>query len=551
MNHVISRMSRAPSLALPLVLALAACGGGGSDSATPPGGGGGPAATSLKLTGTAAVGAAMASASIKVACAAGTATATADANGVYTVTITDGALPCVVTATSSDGLLELHSVAPGTGHADTVANVTPLSELLVAKLSGGDPKAFVTGFTSTTTINPADLSSAQAALLQTLSAAGINVTGLGDIVSGAITAGSGAGYDGVLDQLQALLTGAGTTLGELTVAVSTTASAGGDTSASTVATVLAPAASDCPGMKSGKWRVVDFANAENFVVQFDAAALTASADGATFPMTKNAACDYTIADGSNTRMLVTRSGLAVLVTPGVDGGAGVAMPEQKLDVAALAGTYDRVQYGAEFDTEAGDFGTTVFAADGQNGLSVNCPLGYGNCVEDTQSKGALVANANGGFDYMENGASQARVFAFRTPAGRTLLLGQGSDGTVIVLAAKDRLEMPTVGRVASYWQFTVNGAGLGAVSEDSNTVTTVDAAAGTYVRQFASDGHVDTIALNAPFDGTRYRAVNACASSTGGAYACNATVQLPFGGLVLSVSAVPTKHFITVSLDKP
>ena len=552
MNDFIRRAPRAQSLALPLVLALSACGGGG-DSATTSGGlSNPPAGTTLKVGGTAAVGAPMAQAAIAIACASGTATATADANGVYTVSITDGTLPCVITATSSDGQTELHSVAPGTGHADTTANVTPLSELLVAKLAGGDPKAFVSAFTGTTTISTADVGAAQAALLTTLAAAGLDTTGVTDIVAGTISAGSGSGYDGVLDKLKTAMDGAGTTLANLTAAVSTTSGAGSDTSNSTVTTVLAPAASDCPGLKTGPLRVLDFDTQENQLIQFDVAAMTASAGGATYTLTKNAACDYTIADGSATRVLVARSGLAVLLTgSGPSGVAGVAIPEQKLDVAALAGTYDRVQYGSTFDAEGGDFGTTVFAADGQNGLSVNCPLGYGHCVDDTASKGKLVANAAGGFDYMEGGASLSRVFAFRTAAGRNLLIAQAPDGTVVVLAAQEALALPAVGRVASFWQFTANASGIGAVTEDTNTVTAVDAATATVTRQFPSDGHFDTLAFNAPFAGTRYRATNGCTSSTGGAFACNGVVQLAFGGMVMSVSAVPTRHFMTVSIDKP
>jgi hypothetical protein len=182
---------------------------------------------------------------------------------------------------------------------------------------------------------------------------------------------------------------------------------------------------------------------------------------------------------------------------------------------------------------------------------MNCPQGYGNCVLDQQPKGKLVANPNGGFDYMENGVSNARLFAFRNASGRNLLVGQAPDGTVIVLAAKDTLALPAVGRVASYWQFTVNNAGLSMVTADSNTVTAADAATQAVSRRFDSDSHTDTITFNTPFDGTRYRAANACATSTGAQQTCNGVVQLPFGGVVLSVSSVPARHFITVSIDKP
>jgi len=506
----------------------------------------------LKLSGTAAVGAPMAGASVTVSCASGSALVTADAKGVYTVSIAGGALPCVLTAKSTDGLIELHSVAAGTGQADTTSNITPLSELLLAKLAGTDPKTYVASFTSSTAISTADVGTAQTALLQTLTAAGLDVSAVTDIVGGTLSAGSGTGYDGALDKLQTAISTAGTTLAELTTAVSTTSTAGSSTSTSTVTTVLAAASSDCPGLKTGTLRMIDFNDGWNEKIVVDATALTVTASGTKYTLTKNAACDYTVNDDASTRVLVARSGMAVLLQgTGTGGVAGVAIPEQALDVAALAGTYDRVQYGNAFDAEVGDFGTTVFAANGANGLSVNCPLGFGKCAEDTQSKGTLVANADGGFDYMENGASQARAFAFRNAAGRTFIIAQSPDGTVTVLASQTSLTLPDVGKSTSFWQFTVNAAGLGAVTEESNTVTAVDATAKTVTRQFASDSHFDAITFDTPFTGTRYRAPNACTTSAGGALNCSGVIQMPLGGIVLSVSSVPTKHFITVSIDKP
>ena len=542
-------------LAVPAAVAalLAAC-GGGSDTPPPatPTPAPPPPPITLAVKGTAATGAAMANAAIKVSCATGSATATAGANGTFSVSITNGALPCVLTATSSDGATELHSVAAGTGHADTTANVTPLSELLVARLAGTDPKAFVTAFGATTPIAAADVTAAQTALLQTLTAAGLDTTSVGDIVGGALTAGSGTGYDGVLDKLKVAVATAGSTLAELTSAVASTSKLGSDTGTSTVGTVLAPAVADCAGLKTGALRLLDFSNGSNRVVQVDATALTAVDRGAKYTLKRNAACDYSLNDTAATRVLVSRSGIAALVQgSGLAGNVMVAIPEQKLDVAAVAGSYARLQYGGTtFDPVVGDFGDIEFAADGQNGVSMNCPTGYGACLKDTQTKGKLVANAGGGFDYVQNGASQGRVFGFRNASGRMLLVGIDSSGRFVALAAKDKLALPTVGRVASFWQFSINSAGLSAVTEDANTVTAVDATANTATRKFTSDSHSDTIGFNTPFDGNRYRATNACTSSTGGAFNCNGVVQLPYGGFVLSVSSVASKHFLSVSIDK-
>lgn len=537
---------RIAALSLPALVAACGGGGGASTPAAPP-----PAAA-LQLSGSAATGAPMAGAAISVVCASGSATATADGNGAYAVSIVGGTLPCVLTATSSDGATELHSIAAGSGDAATTANITPLSELLVARLAGGDPKAYVASFTPGTAIAPADVAAAQAALLQTLAAAGVDTTAVTDIVGGALTAGSHTGYDGVLDQLQVTITTAGSTLSELATAVASTSTAGTTTGEATVATVLAPASADCVGLKTGTLRVVHFIDGSYGVAQVDAKAMTATLGGTSYTLARNASCDYTLNDAAATRMLVARSGVVVLLQgTGATGTAAIAIPDQALDVADLAGTYDRVQYGPAFDSAFGDFGTTIFAADGQNGLAVNCPLGYGQCVQDTQSKGALVANAAGGFDYMEGGVSQNRVFAYRNASGRTVLLAQDSGGNLIVLAQQTNLALPTAGTTTASWQFTVNANGIGALSTETNTVTAVDATAGTATRQFAADSHFDTLAFDAPFPGTRYRASNGCTSSTGGAFACNGVVQLPLGGLVLAVSSVPAKHFVTVSINQP
>jgi hypothetical protein len=494
----------------------------------------------------------MAGAAIRLKCAAGNAAATANANGAYTVSIVGGSLPCVLTARNSDGAFELHSVAAGTGGATTTANITPLSELLVARLAGGSPAAYVNSFVAGGTIATADVAAAQTALLQTLTASGVDTSAVGDIVSGALTAGSHTGYDGVLDQLQATIAAAGSTLSEVTTVVANTGAAGSKTSAGTLSTVLARASSDCSGLKTGALRVLDFTDRSNGVAQVDAKAMTATLGGTKYTLRRNASCDYTLNDTAATRVLVAPSGIAVMLQgTGATGVAAVAIPEQVLDVAALAGTYDRVQYSPTFDTQTGDFGTTVFAASGQNGLSVNCPKGYGQCVEDTQSKGALVANAAGGFDYMEAGVSQNRVYAFRNAAGRTILIAQDAGGGVTVLAQQVTLPLPAAGASTPFWQFTVSASGVSAVTTETNTVTAVDTAAATVTRQFASDKHFDTLAFNAPFPGTRYRATSGCTNSTGGAFSCNGVIHLPLGGLVLAVSSVPTRHFVSVSINQP
>lgn len=546
-----------PSLLMTAV--LAACGGGGDSAPATPTTPATPAA--LKVSGTTAVGAALAGASVAIQCASGSATATADAAGVYSSTLAGGALPCVLTATSADGSTVLHSVVPGTGTAEVTANVTPLTELLVAALAQNDPAAFVSGFTSGTAISAADLAAAQMTVLDALTAAGLNTSAITDVVGGAITAGSGAGYDGVLDALQVKLSTAGVTLSEVATAVATSTGDGATTVNSTLATALAPASSSCAGLKSGAFRVIDFDGGTSQIVTFDASALTATDGSASFALTPGAsACDFTLTGG--TRMLVARSGLAVLLDgSGPSGSVSVVVPEQELDLAALAGVYNRVQYGASFDASVGDFGTVTFDGAGRNTASVNCGAGVNGCAPDTSPSpfGHLVANADGGFDYIDEptNAVAARVYPFRTPAGKTMLIVQEANGTVGVLTPQDALPLPEVDTSSAFWQFRLDPTnGLVALADDSVTVTAVDAANNTVTRAFGTDGHTDVLSLNQPFAGMRSRAAGSCRTSGGATFTpCAATVQLPFGGLTLSVpaggSAVTGPHAFTVSVQKP
>ncbi len=100
-----------------MTAAVVACGGGGSSS------------TTLTVRGTAAIGKALDGALVTVTCTSGTGSATSNSDGSYTVSITDGKGPCILTATK--GATVLRSVAPGAG----VINITPLTDMLIDYLA--------------------------------------------------------------------------------------------------------------------------------------------------------------------------------------------------------------------------------------------------------------------------------------------------------------------------------------------------------------------------------------------------------------------------------
>ena len=519
------------------------------------------------VKGTAATGAPMPNATINATCGSVSGTATTATDGTYTVKIAGGSLPCVLTATSSDGTTVLHSVVAGTGTSSgaAVAQITPLTELLVAQLAAGDPAKFVSSFSSTTAISSDAVSAANTAIISALKAAGLDVSAITDIASGTISAGSGTGYDGVLDALKKAIAAANTSLAELTAAVGSTA--GSSTSQSAVmGTALAPAAPSCPSLKGGTHRVIDFTDNVTYTATVDATNLTVSANGKNYTLTKNNTCDYTLIDANHTpvsRVLVAKSGMAVWMNGGGNnvpaaGTIGVSFPAQTLDPKALGAVYNRVTYGAANVLPNGAFGTTTFDAAGVNTSSVNCTNGVASCAPDPTPSplGHLVATADGGVDYVDNGGSiGAHAFGFRNAQGQIVLIATEASGAVSVLSKQTPLSLPAVGAAVSFWQFRLvptTATPLVLMPDDSNTVTAVDPATSLVTRKF-QDNHTDQITFNNPFPGTRYRAPNACTTTTGAAGTCSSVVQLPLQdeGINLAMSANPNNPFLSVSITKP
>jgi pimeloyl-ACP methyl ester carboxylesterase len=120
-----------------LVLALSGCGGGG--------GGSSPTVTPT-ITGLAATGAAIANAPVSAKCTTGVEVSdTTAADGTFTLTLSGGqTFPCMVKVTS--GTAMFHSFAASAGHI----NVTPLTELVIARALGSNPENAYTSFDANT-----------------------------------------------------------------------------------------------------------------------------------------------------------------------------------------------------------------------------------------------------------------------------------------------------------------------------------------------------------------------------------------------------------------
>lgn len=117
---------------------MAACGGGGG------GGGGVTPTTNLSLSGTAALGA-PAVGPVTATCRTGTGTAVSNADGSFTVNVVNGVGPCLLALTPPGGS-PIYSFSTGAG--SSVANITPMTNLLVTYLlsvpgvSAADPAAW-------------------------------------------------------------------------------------------------------------------------------------------------------------------------------------------------------------------------------------------------------------------------------------------------------------------------------------------------------------------------------------------------------------------------
>jgi hypothetical protein len=120
---------------------LVACGGGGSSPAlsTP------DTPADLTVSGTAATGKAIAGTTISAKCQVGTGAATTIADGTYSLVVAGGKFPCLLQITDPADGSKLHTVVTGTGSTAT-ANITPLTEMLTARVLGHEPSVFFAAF---------------------------------------------------------------------------------------------------------------------------------------------------------------------------------------------------------------------------------------------------------------------------------------------------------------------------------------------------------------------------------------------------------------------
>lgn len=188
---------------------LVACGGGGESAlelgSEAPGNG----ATG---SGVVAVGAPVADAQIEITCTGGAPiVVAADADGGFEFPADRQVLPCVLrasggTVNGATQALTLHSVLYTFGNV----NITPLTDLLVARLGAQDPASFYAGFRAdghSSRISADTVAAASAELRQYLDALGVDTAALEDfdLVTGHFEPVAGDALDDVLENYAARL----------------------------------------------------------------------------------------------------------------------------------------------------------------------------------------------------------------------------------------------------------------------------------------------------------------------------------------------------------
>lgn len=174
-------------------------------------------ANAASLQGVAAVGAPLAGASITLRCAGGREQyTTTNASGGFSLPLSNLLLPCVIRADGSVAgqAYQLHSLVLS---GSLRANVTPLSELLLARLGDEAPADFFDGYPAdgrSGELSTANVVGATPFVLNYLAGIGVDVAALDaqPILTGMFNASMGDAHDAVLESLHARLDFNGLTL---------------------------------------------------------------------------------------------------------------------------------------------------------------------------------------------------------------------------------------------------------------------------------------------------------------------------------------------------
>lgn len=574
MNH---RMPLGLALATATLLGLSACGG---DDASPT-----TATTTTTFSGTAATGAAMAGATVSISCASGSGTTTTATNGSYTKDLISVTLPCALKAASSDGTTVLYSVttATATGSSTQVANITPLTQLLVASLAGTDPGTFFTNFSAyTSSVTASSVSTAQTAVLTTLANAGLDVSSLSNLLTGTLVAATstttGNAYDAVLDALKTQLTSSGTTLATLITTVAaaspvvTTSTTGTSSNLASLpaAQLLKTADSNCAALRSGDYWAITPTLGAGISKQFTSASYNASNKtatnlvGALTVFSDSGSCKYLAADGVS-NIVVSQAGVvaARYLDSNNASRLGLAIPKQSIAVAELAGTWNVLDFemnGAGTGYSGSMWSATVNNAGAMvSGTACDSALLAANCsAVPAANLGTFSSNADGGFNVSNSGdPSVSRAFAYRAGNGDLMAVMVDGDGSVYLFTKMRTLSLPTVGDInPKSWSIRTRTTLLAdaLLTNFTTTVMQVDTTTGGVTRtqnlEAGTPNYTETVVQNSPRAGYSYRAAATTTDANNNPVSIRERTSMGLRGMGISVQSVPSQTAFQVTVDQ-
>jgi hypothetical protein len=511
------------------------------------------AAASLTISGTAATGDALAGATVTAKCAGnGGGTAVVSAKGKFSLNAT-GKLPCVLEVPVQTMGTKLH----GALVKGRTANLTPLTELALARVAGGSAALLFDTFDAAAQakLTAKNLSAA----LQALRDAFEDQVKLGGADAFTASFAINDAHDRKLDDVMDTLTRARTTLSEVGRAL-----AASGATPETVGTLLQPAAAICRGLRTGSYRVIDprATDEAGTLVKADAGALSVTVPGSTAPaqLTDQGNCNFLMSlpvPGASARLVVAPSGLGVLAMPTTAGGAtfntgAVVIPEQKLPLSELAGNWNVLQYARSAGSQALQPAVYALGITAKGVVTVKTLCTGLMCGPGMPQTTQLRPNSKGGFT-LDISGTQARVFAFKAADGHvSLAMNMPGIAGMAVAARQEALVLPPVGAVSRFWDFSVNSNGAATpLASYEMTVTGTDAEAGSITRTRTGDNRVDTQFLNQPLTGLRYRNTNAC-TVNGSPWKCDGSVTLPLSGTGMTVYVgLAPSSFLGVSINQP
>ena len=235
------------------LLALAACGGGGGGSSS--------SSSDLVITGVALTGTAINAGSVQVKCQSGTGTTTTGSDGSFTVTVGGGSRPCILKVTDPISSTEIYSLL----ESGTVANITPVTDLVVSNTTGTSPSTAFTNFSAAvqSTITSTKVAQAISVVQKATESLGTDtdMTGIDPLkVSIKARQGDTAGdaTDKKIDALMSALAAADKKIAELSELLKTATTSSAQTSTKNLVGDAQYSLTNCPAARSGDVWSLDF-----------------------------------------------------------------------------------------------------------------------------------------------------------------------------------------------------------------------------------------------------------------------------------------------------